>query len=42
MGAVGDAVGIRLAFLIPIPCYLYIAFYGWWSHRRIAAKGAAT
>ena len=41
MGAVGDAVGIRQAFLIPIPCYLYIAFYGWWSHRRIAAKGAA-
>ncbi|MFM8415689.1 MAG: sugar MFS transporter [Planctomycetota bacterium] len=42
MGAVGDAIGIRRAFLIPIPCYLYIAFYGWWSHRRIAAKGAAT
>jgi FHS family L-fucose permease-like MFS transporter len=41
MGGVGDAVGIRLAFLIPIPCYLYIAFYGWWSQRRIAAKGAA-
>jgi len=40
MGAVGDVVGIRQAFLIPIPCYLYIAFYGWWSHRRIAAKGA--
>ena len=41
MGAVGDAFGIRLAFLIPIPCYAYIAFYGWWSHRRIAAKGTA-
>jgi len=41
MGAVGDAVGIRQAFLIPIPCYLYIVFYGWWSHRRIAAKGSA-
>ncbi len=40
MGAVGDAVGIRLAFLALIPCYLYIAYYGWWSHRRIAAKGA--
>ena len=40
MGAVGDAVGIRQAFLILIPCYLYIAFYGWWSHRRIAAKRA--
>jgi len=40
MGAVGDAVGIRLAFLIPIPCYLYIAFYGWWSHRRVAAQEA--
>jgi FHS family L-fucose permease-like MFS transporter len=41
MGAVGDAVGIRHAFLIPIPCYLYITFYGWWSHRRVAAKEAA-
>ena len=41
MGAVGDAIGIRLAFLIPIPCYLYIAFYGWWSQRRIAARGGA-
>jgi FHS family L-fucose permease-like MFS transporter len=38
MGAIGDAYGIRLAFLTPIPCYLYIVFYGWWSHRRIAAK----
>ncbi|MFM7206817.1 MAG: sugar MFS transporter [Planctomycetaceae bacterium] len=41
MGAVGDVVGIRHAFLITIPCYLYIAFYGWWSHRRLTAKGAA-
>ena len=42
MGAIGDAFGIRLAFLTPIPCYLYIAFYGWWSHRRIAAKRAVS
>lgn len=41
MGAVGDAVGIRLAFLTLIPCYVYIMYYGWWSHRRIAAKEAA-
>lgn len=41
MGAVGDAVGIRLAFLTLIPCYLYITYYGWWSHRRITAKEAA-
>ncbi len=40
MGAIGDAFGIRMAFLTPIPCYLYIVFYGWWSHRRIAAKGS--
>lgn len=40
VGAVGDAVGIRSAFLTLIPCYLYIACYGWWSHRRIAAKEA--
>lgn len=42
MGAIGDAFGIRLAFLTPIPCYLYIAFYGWWSHRRVAGKRAAS
>jgi FHS family L-fucose permease-like MFS transporter len=41
MGAVGDAFGIRLAFLTLIPCYLYITYYGWWSHRRLAAKEAA-
>lgn len=40
MGAIGDAIGIRLAFLTLIPCYLYITYYGWWSHRRIAAKEA--
>ena len=41
MGAIADAAGIRMSFLTPLPCYLYIAFYGWWSHQRIAAKGAA-
>jgi FHS family L-fucose permease-like MFS transporter len=28
MGAVSDAFGIKSAFLIVIPCYLYIAWYG--------------
>ena len=42
MGAVGDAVGIRSAFLTVVPCYLYIAYYGWWSHRRVAAAGGST
>lgn len=42
MGYAADTIGIRLSFLVPIVCYLYIAFYGWWSQRRIAAKGAIT
>jgi FHS family L-fucose permease-like MFS transporter len=28
LGAAADRVGIQLAFLIPMACYLYIAYYG--------------
>jgi FHS family L-fucose permease-like MFS transporter len=27
-GALADKVGIHLAFLMPIICYIYIAYYG--------------
>ena len=27
-GAMADSIGIQLAFLLPLVCYLYIAFYG--------------
>ena len=32
-GALADTVGIQHAFLMPILCYLYIAFYGVKGHR---------
>lgn len=41
MGAVADNYGIRQAFFVPIISYVYIAWYGWWSQRRLNAKGLA-
>jgi FHS family L-fucose permease-like MFS transporter len=41
MGAVADNYGIREAFFVPIVSYVYIAWYGWWSQRRLNAKGLA-
>lgn len=41
MGYAADAFGIRAAFFVPVVSYLYIAWYGWWSQRRLQAKGAA-
>lgn len=31
-GALADAIGLKIAFLIPIVCYIYIAFYGFKGH----------
>jgi FHS family L-fucose permease-like MFS transporter len=31
-GLLADSIGLRLAFLLPILCYLYIAWYGWKGH----------
>lgn len=31
-GALADAIGIHHAFLIPVLCYLYIAYYGYKGH----------
>lgn len=28
-GAVADSLGIQLAFLVPLGCYAFIAYYGW-------------
>jgi FHS family L-fucose permease-like MFS transporter len=33
MGAAADRIGIQLAFVVPIICYVYIAFYGFVGHR---------
>ena len=40
IGALADKIGIQGAFVLPMACYLYIAWYGIWGSkpvRRIAA-----
>jgi len=31
-GAVADQIGIQLSFIVPIICYIYLAYYGWKGH----------
>ena len=38
-GLLADAVGMRTAFLLPVVCYAYIAFYGASSARAAAMGG---
>ena len=33
LGALADKVGIQNAFILPVICYLYIAYYGMWGSR---------
>jgi len=33
-GALADKVGIQYAFIVPILCYLYVAYYGISGHKR--------
>jgi FHS family L-fucose permease-like MFS transporter len=33
LGALADRVGIQHAFVIPVICYLYIAYYGMWGSK---------
>ena len=33
MGVLADKMGIQHSFIIPIICYLYIAFYGFVGHK---------
>lgn len=37
-GALADSLGLQLSFLLPILCYLYIAFYGLKGHKNIHAS----
>jgi len=37
LGALADRVGIQHAFVIPVVCYLYIAYYGMWGSRPTRA-----
>jgi FHS family L-fucose permease-like MFS transporter len=31
-GVLADSIGIHHAFIIPVICYIYIAFYGYKGH----------
>jgi FHS family L-fucose permease-like MFS transporter len=33
LGALADKVGIQHAFVLPIFCYLFIAYYGLWGSK---------
>lgn len=33
LGALADRVGIQHAFILPVICYLYIAYYGMWGSK---------
>jgi len=37
LGALADKVGIQQAFIIPVICYLYIAYYGMWGSKPTRA-----
>ena len=39
-GVLADHIGIHHAFIIPVICYLYIAYYGWKGWRVILPKSA--
>lgn len=39
LGALADKVGIQHAFVLPILCYLYIAWYGMWGSKPKLAAG---
>ncbi len=36
LGIMADSIGFKLAFILPILCYLYIMYYGLKGHRRVA------
>ncbi len=35
-GIIADTIGLQLSFFVPLGCYLYIIFYGFYSPRLIA------
>ena len=40
LGALADRVGIQHAFILPVICYLYIAYYGMWGSRPTRTAAA--
>ncbi len=41
-GALADTIGIQLAFVLPVLCYAYIAYYGWRGHVPSYQEAATT
>lgn len=39
-GALADRIGIQYAFIIPIVCYIYVAYYGMWGHKPKRTQAA--
>ena len=37
-GILADSFGIQLAFILPVMCYAYIAYYGARGHRPAFAR----
>ncbi len=33
LGALADTMGIQHAFILPVFCYLFIAYYGLWGSK---------
>jgi len=32
-GAVADSIGVHNSFIVPIFCYIYIAYFGWKGYK---------
>jgi len=39
-GALADKIGIQYAFVIPIVCYLYVAYFGFAGHKPVRTAAA--
>ena len=37
-GALADNLGLQLSFLLPVICYLYIAYYGLVGSKPVVSK----
>lgn len=36
-GKIADISGVQISFVVPVICYLYIAFYGWKGYKPVKA-----
>jgi FHS family L-fucose permease-like MFS transporter len=38
-GLLADRIGVHLSFIIPIACYVYLAYYAWAAKRILHKQG---